>query len=172
VFLDDVEVSDDALVGAEGEGWSVATSTLTHERTSAMLGRHATTAAAAARVAELALRPGVPASLRDRCLAAWSEAQLFRLTGYRGVAESTADRIAVPAFTQRLQWGLLNRRLFELGVELHGAFGMLAGGDAAHDEELATWSRLFLAARGWTIGGGTSEIQRNMLAERVLRLPR
>jgi alkylation response protein AidB-like acyl-CoA dehydrogenase len=65
-----------------------------------------------------------------------------------------------------MQWGLLSRRLHETAAVLRGADAMLSGGD---DDP---WGTLLLASRGWTIGGGTTEIQRNMLAERILGLPK
>lgn len=167
VFLDDVVLSADALIGPEDAGWSVATDTLAHERTTAILSRHATTLQAASALLGLAGRPGVGLPERDRAVAAWGEAQLFRLTGYRGVAAAGAGHSCPAAWTQRMQWGLVNRRLFEAAAALRGAEALLLGGS---DED--PWGTLLLASRGWTIGGGTTEIQRNMLAEKILGLPR
>ena len=163
VFLDDVELPADALVGEEGHGWSVATGTLAHERTTAILSRHASTLRAAAALLQLARRPGVTPSDRDRAMAAWVEAQLLCLSGYRAVVAAAENRPSPAVWIQRLQWGLVNRRLFEVAAALRGPEAMLAG-DA--------WDDLLLTSRGWTIGGGTSEIQRNMLAEKILGLPR
>jgi alkylation response protein AidB-like acyl-CoA dehydrogenase len=158
VFLDGVALDADALIGPEGEGWPVASTTLVHERTTAILSRHATTLAAAS--ALLDLGSGAAPAQRDEAVALWIEAQLLRLSGYRGVAEAHAGQPSAASYIQRLQWGLLNRRIFEVGVNLTGCF------------EDHVWTTLFLTSRGWTIGGGTSEIQRNMLAEKVLGLPR
>jgi alkylation response protein AidB-like acyl-CoA dehydrogenase len=63
-----------------------------------------------------------------------------------------------------MQWGLLNRRLFETAALLRGADALVG------DDE--PWGTLLLASRGWTIGGGTTEVQRNMLGEKILGLPR
>jgi alkylation response protein AidB-like acyl-CoA dehydrogenase len=163
VFLDDVELPADALVGEEGQGWSVATGTLAHERTTAILSRHASTLRAATALLQLAGRPGASPSERDRALAAWSEAQLLCLSGYRAVVAAAEGRPSPAVWIQRLQWGLVNRRLFEVAAALRGPEAMLAGN---------AWDDLLLTSRGWTIGGGTSEIQRNMLAEKILGLPR
>ena len=156
----------------------MATDTLGHERTTAILSRHASTIAAASALLGLAARPGARPSERDRATAAWIEAQLFRLNGYRGVAAAvrgpggsgvSPDETASPAaWTQRMQWGLLTRRLFETAAALRGAEALLLGPDRDDDP----WGTLLLASRGWTIGGGTTEIQRNMLAEKILGLPR
>jgi alkylation response protein AidB-like acyl-CoA dehydrogenase len=166
VFLDDVVLPADALIGTDGDGWSVATNTLGHERTTAILSRHASTTAAASALVGLAGRPGTRAADRDRAVAAWIEAQVFRLNGYRGVAAAVRGEPSPAAWTQRMQWGLLNRRLFETAALLRGADSVLLGGD---DDP---WGRLLLGSRGWTIGGGTTEIQRNMLGEKILGLPR
>jgi alkylation response protein AidB-like acyl-CoA dehydrogenase len=168
VFLDDVVLPADALIGPEDDGWSVATDTLGHERTTAILSRHATTAHAATALLDLARRPGVRPPDRDRAVVDWIEAQLFRLNGYRGVAAAVRGSASPAAWTQRMQWGLLNRRLFETAARLRGAEAVLLADDADED----AWGTLLLASRGWTIGGGTTEVQRNMLGEKILGLPR
>src|SRR2546423_7083388 len=91
VFLDDVVLPADALIGTEDGGWSVATDTLGHERTTAILSRHASTLHAASALVALAGRPGIGPLERNRAVAAWAEAQLFRLNGYRGVAVAVAE---------------------------------------------------------------------------------
>jgi alkylation response protein AidB-like acyl-CoA dehydrogenase len=176
VFLDDVELPADALIGPEDDGWSVATDTLGHERTTAILSRHASTLHAASALLGLAGRPGVRPSDRDRAVAAWGEAQLFRLTGYRGVAAAVAGRSSPAPWTQRMQWGLLAGRIFDIAADLRGADALLLGpgedADEDADQDDDPWGTLLLASRGWTIGGGTTEIQRNMLGEKILGLPR
>jgi alkylation response protein AidB-like acyl-CoA dehydrogenase len=166
VFFDDVVVPSGALVGEAGNGWSVATNTLGHERTTAILSRHATTMSYASAVLGLAGRAGVAPRDRDRAVADWIETQLFRLNGYRGLAAAIGGDTSPATWTQRMQWGLLNRRLFETAAALRGADALVLTGEDDH------WGTLLLASRGWTIGGGTTEIQRNMLAEKILGLPR
>lgn len=166
VFLDEVMLPADAVIGQVDEGWSVATDTLGHERTTAILSRHASTIHFAAALMALAGRAAVRPADRDRAVAAWIEAQLFRLTGYRGVAAAVRGEHSPAVWTQRMQWGLLNRRLLGTASVLRGADAMLFGGD---DDP---WGTLLLASRGWTIGGGTTEIQQNMLGERILGLPK
>jgi acyl-CoA dehydrogenase len=104
-------------------------------------------------------------------VADWIEAQLFRLNGYRGVAAAVRGGPSPATWTQRMQWGLLNRRLFETAALLRGADALLLApeGDGGADDP---WGTLLLASRGWTIGGGTTEVQRNMLGEKILDLPR
>jgi alkylation response protein AidB-like acyl-CoA dehydrogenase len=170
VFFDDVALEANALVGAENQGWSVALTTLGHERTTAILSRHATTAVTADRVVRLASRTGTPPPLRDRAMRAWIDAQLFRMTGVRAISETTAGQPSQATWPQRMHWGLVNGELYDCATALRGGSAMLT--DDEVEPEAKLWSRLFLASRGWTIGGGTTEIQRNMLGEKVLGLPR
>jgi alkylation response protein AidB-like acyl-CoA dehydrogenase len=170
VFLDSVEIPVDSLLGNVNHGWQVAMTTLANERTTAMLSRHASTISFARSILELSARPGVPPPLRDQAVDVFMQAKIFEWTGQRALAANISGTDSLAAMTQRLQWGLLNRRLFEIATNLRGASGMLA--DDPHDPDAAGWSELFLESRGWTIGGGTSEIQRNMLAEQGLGMPR
>jgi alkylation response protein AidB-like acyl-CoA dehydrogenase len=75
-----------------------------------------------------------------------------------------------------MQWGLLARRIFDIAADLRGADALLLGpgedADEDADQDDDPWGTLLLASRGWTIGGGTTEIQRNMLGEKILGLPR
>lgn len=161
VFLDGVRVPADALVGELDRGWTVASGTLTHERTTAILPRYATTLAAAAALLEVVGRTGPG---RDEAVRLWSQAQTMVLAGYRGLELAELGTPAPAAsLIQRLRWGLLNQRMFELAADL-------AGWEAL--DPTTPLGGLLLASRGWTIGGGTSQIQRNMLAERLLGLPR
>ena len=166
VFFDDVVLPADAIVGQVNDGWAVATNTLGHERTTAILSRHASTTHFASALLGLAGRSGVREADRDLAVAAWIETQLFRLNGYRGVAAAVRGEHSPASWTQRMQWGVLNCRILETAAVLRGTDALLLhGGDDP-------WGTLLLASRGWTIGGGTTEIQRNMLAERILGLPR
>jgi alkylation response protein AidB-like acyl-CoA dehydrogenase len=167
VFLDNVPMGPDALLGAVGDGWRVAMSTLVSERSTAIFSRHAHVINAAEELLALALEPGVEPAELDRAVQLWSEAQLLRLTAYRGLAiqaENPDNGTPAALLIQRIQWGLTSRAIMTLGYRLASA---QSGSGAA-----GRWRTLMLAARGWTIGGGTSEIQRNMIAETVLGLPR
>jgi alkylation response protein AidB-like acyl-CoA dehydrogenase len=163
VFLDDARLGDDALVGELDEGWSVASSTLLHERTTAILPRYPSMLNAIDSLLELARADGVSPAHRDQAVSLWAQVQALTLAGYRGIAlAEQGDPTPAASLLQRLRWGLLNQRIFELGAELE----YMAGTGES------TFSHLMLVSRGWTIGGGTSEIQRNMLAEKVLGLPK
>jgi alkylation response protein AidB-like acyl-CoA dehydrogenase len=169
VFLDEVYVPDSQVVGEPGAGWTVATTTLTHERTTAIFARHGATIDAADQLAALLERGPVPEPLRDRAARLWSDAQLLRLTAYRGLSEIRSDNLPAALFIQRLAWGRTNKAVFDLAIDVISEPPLL---DQVSPDERADWNKLFLASQGWTIGGGTSEIQRNMLASRVLRMAR
>ena len=163
VFLDDLVLPPDALVGPLDGGWGVATSTLVHERTTAILSRHSAVAAAASELLELAHHVG--GARRDEAMRLWIEAQLLRLNGVRGVVIAVSDgKTPTVSYTQRLQWGLTHRAILNWGSLFVGPTGTLI-------EDVAGWPSLSCASRGWTIGGGTSEVQRTMLAEKILGLP-
>jgi alkylation response protein AidB-like acyl-CoA dehydrogenase len=163
IFLTDVRLPADALVGELNNGWAVASGTLVHERTTAILPRYATTLAAAR---ELLVAAGASGSRvgRQQAMRLWTEAQTLVLAGYRGIElAENGDPAPAASLIQRRRWGMLNQRIFELAADIGGPEGL--------DPELP-FAHLLLASRGWTIGGGTTEIQRNMLAERVLGLPK
>ncbi len=168
VQLRDVPVAATALLGQEGGGWAVAMSTLTSERTTGVFARHAHLVHAAKELVGLAAQRRADPAAVDRAARLWSQSQLMRLAAYDG-AWSVADAPTAPAPTslllQRLCWGLTARAVMEEGQRL-------SAWRADRDADERQWNRLLLISRGWTIAGGTSEIQRNMLAERVLGLPR
>jgi alkylation response protein AidB-like acyl-CoA dehydrogenase len=170
VFFDAVDLPPASLVGPLDQGWTVATSTLVHERTTAILPRLSSITSAANRLLGLAAETPATRAQRDRAVALWIETQLLRINALRGVMESgePGGRLAPVAYTQRLQWGLLHREVLDLGATIAGVAAI--AGPSDHKDE--PWATLACASRGWSIGGGTSEIQRNMIAEKVLMLPK
>jgi alkylation response protein AidB-like acyl-CoA dehydrogenase len=163
VFLEDVRLPPGALVGELNQGWSVASGTLVHERTTAILPRYATTLATARELLRIAGTHG-SGTARQEAVRLWSRAQALVLAGYRGIElAERGDAAPAASLIQRLQWGVLNQRMFELACDVGGLAALTPDQPFTH---------LLLASRGWTIGGGTTEIQRNMLGERVLGLPR
>jgi alkylation response protein AidB-like acyl-CoA dehydrogenase len=164
IFLDDVRLPAHALVGELDRGWAVASGTLVHERTTAILPRYATTLAAAQTLLETAGRTGAVGAGRDEAIRLWSQAQALVLAGYRGLELAEhGDPAPAASLIQRLRWGVVNQRIFELAADLAGPEAL---------DPTTPLGNLLLASRGWTVGGGTTQIQRNMLAEKVLGLPR
>jgi alkylation response protein AidB-like acyl-CoA dehydrogenase len=163
IFFTDVEVPVENVLGEIGGGWDVAMTTLLHER--GTLG-FALTAALELSVRKLlVLAEGVEdTSLRDRIAREWIELQALRFTNYRALTTLMKTGIPGPEGSiAKLQWSLANQRLTKLARELLGPEGLVDDG---------WWNHQQLRSRGNTIEAGTSEVLRNIIAERVLGLPR
>ena len=160
IFFTDVEVPVENRLGEEGEGWQVAMTTLLHER--GTLG-FALTAVLEVSVRKLlVLAEGVEdADLRQRIAREWIELQALRYTNYRSL--TTLQKTGIPGpegSASKLVWSEANQRLTKLALEILGG------------EDDGYWGYQQLRSRGNTIEAGTSEILRNIIAERVLGLPR
>ena len=182
VLIDHAKMPKDALLGEEGQGWQVAMTTLLFERGAGeSSGRERATALTSQlkRVVSLAKstqRDGRPVSddpvFRDRVAQLWAEAEAMALTGYRiGVDGLAGDRPMGLRLMTKLVGSEWNQRLTELACEMLGPDVALWLGDE-HAPDKAEWPRGYMNSFGMTIGGGTSEIQRNILGERVLGLPK
>jgi 3-oxochol-4-en-24-oyl-CoA dehydrogenase len=166
VFFDDVRVPAENLVGRENEGWSLAKVTLGNERVSlsgegALWGRGPT----AHTLLDLVRKGGgtADAELRQRLAQLYIEAEILRLIRLRTVTAAVQGRQPGPeASVRKALADEHGQHIMGLAKDLRGAAGMLAG-----DE----WHDGFLFSPALTIGGGTSEVQRNIVAERVLGLP-
>ena len=166
VFFTDVRVTDDHVIGPVNGGWGVAMTTLGFERDApaaapARYRRDLDEVIAAARHAGLENDPVV----RDRIGALYA-----RVEGYRGHALNTISRLAKgeslgsEASVTKLLWSELERDLYETARDLLGP--------QAETRIDAAWQNRYWYARAATIYAGTSEVQRNIIAERVLSLPR
>jgi alkylation response protein AidB-like acyl-CoA dehydrogenase len=167
VFFDDAFIPDDCLVGHPGDGWRAARTTLANERvfmgSGVSIGRgpeQILRAVAAAPESD----PLVLEAVGDVVATAHALAALgFRLTL---AALAGADPSGSEASVRKLLGVLHDQHVQEVGLTLLGPRGAIADGDGE------VWSRGFLFNRNLTIAGGTSEIQRNIIGERVLGLPR
>jgi len=168
VFFDDVLVPDDCLVGREHDGWRATRTSLANERV--FMGSGNTIGGGVKALLRLAEAEGLlenPVTMvelgdlvaRDYALAVLG----FRLTLE---ALGGADPSGSEAAVRKLLGAEHDQRVQEVGLSLLGSAA------AVHDGEAASWLRQFLFDRCLTIAGGTSEIQRNIIAERVLGLPR
>ena len=165
VFFDDARTDADLVVGAPGDGWRVAMGTLTFERGVSTLGQQIVYARELNGVVEHAKRTGAVDDplVRERLTRSWAG-----LRAMRSYALATMD-VEQPGQdnVSKLLWANWHRELGEIAMDVQGKVGMvLADGD--FDE----WQRLYLFTRADTIYGGSNEIQRNIIAERVLGLPR
>ncbi|MEU6609944.1 acyl-CoA dehydrogenase family protein [Streptomyces shenzhenensis] len=163
VFLDDVFVPDADVLGGVGQGWSVAMATAGSERglTLRSPGRYLQ---AARRLLELArARPGGQGAHRDRVAQSWMAAEAYRLFTLEQVTSIVDGRqVGAESSLAKLSWSELDIRLHETAMELLGPEAETDG----------PWSRGFLFSLAGPIYAGTNEIQRNIVAERLLGLPR
>jgi alkylation response protein AidB-like acyl-CoA dehydrogenase len=168
IFFTDVEVPAANVVGRVGQGWQVAMTTLLHERGTLGFALTATLEVAVNRLLALARKrggtAGVDARLADCLAREWIELQALRYTNYRSLAALMKTGIPGPeGSVAKLHWSEQNQRLTKLAREL--------GGDEALIDD-QWWHYQQLRSRGNSIEAGTSEILRNIIAERVLGLPR
>jgi alkylation response protein AidB-like acyl-CoA dehydrogenase len=165
IFLSDVEVPVANRLGEEGDGWQVAMTTLLHERGTLGFALTASFDAGVSRLLDLAReRADVNDSLRERIALEWIELQALRYTNYRALG--TYQRTGIPGpegSGVKLRWSEANQRMTKLAREVLGPEGIL-------DDD--SWHHQQLRSRGNTIEAGTSEILRNIIAERVLGLPK
>lgn len=162
VFLENVWVLDADRIGNRGDGWRVAIKTLSHERGSGDRGIGGFTPDDVLRLA--ATYDGYGPVLRQRLTRAWSNQRVAQLTALRADAAHAAGADPGSAGSgSKLRVVAGFKELTSLALDLAGSDGLV--GDGA-------WTTLFLTAPSMSIRGGTDEIQRNILGERVLGLPR
>ena len=179
VFLDEVRLPADSLVGDRGQGWSLAKVTLGNERVSlsgagALWGMGPT----AADLVDLVRRgrDGPDPLLRQRLAGLWIEGEILRLLRLRTVSAAVAGTEPGPeASVRKALADEHGQRVMALAHDLAGARGMLGGGPTPGGRTRTgadpIWTFGFLFAPALTIGGGTAEVQRNIVAERTLGLP-
>jgi len=182
VFFDDAETDTDLVVGEVGGGWAVAMGTLGFERGASTLGQQTGYRQELDALMGLARTNGSidDPLVRQDLMRAWSELEILRYNQLRMLTALVADGVPGPEMSiGKLYWASWHRRLGELGIRIRGASGMI-GVDATSpledplgaDYRLDRLQRTFLYSRSHTIYGGSNQVQRNVLGERVLGLPR
>jgi alkylation response protein AidB-like acyl-CoA dehydrogenase len=198
VFLDGVRLSQDHLVGPVNGGWALAKVTLGNERVSlsgegALWGQGPT----AGDLVDLVRQAGGTADrlLRQRLVKVWVEGEILRLIRLRTVSAAVAGRAPGPeASVRKALADDHGQNVMEVAKDLCGAYGLTDAGPlealaalsgagdgstrtdrapegSGHVWPSAIWAQGYLFARALTIGGGTAEVQRNIIGERVLGLP-
>ncbi len=179
VYFTDVRIPDAERLGDVGEGWRVSITTLMHERVSiggAVIPRGAGPIAEAVTLyGQRAARLGDDPVLRDRLLRLWTRSEVLRLTNIRaGVARKRGVPGAEGAIA-KMAFAELNKDITSFCIDLLGPAGMLYGDYAMTRPLTAGFSddvrKSFLRARANSIEGGTTEVMKNILGERVLGLP-
>lgn len=191
VFFDDARCPKDAVVGGVNNGWKVANSTLAFERGQSATTGHRRFQEEFALLVAAATENGAIGDpvIRQRLMAYYTKIEILRINGLRHLTatlsgDSDLATVALAA-TNKMFWSEMHQTAMELALDIHGADAMLidAGPDGGGwpattlDERrdgypVSPMMSAFLFSRSETIWGGTSQIQRNIVGERVLGLPR
>ena len=176
VFFDGARTGVDNVVGEVGDGWRVALATLAFERGVALLGHQLSFRRELDRLLALAKENGRACDpvVRDRLAQAHIELTIMRYNTLRSLAGIDGPVAPPEASIAKLYWGSWHRSLGELSLSVLGAAGTVLDGEALPENEgyaLNDFQRSFLFARSETIYGGSNQIQRNIIGERVLSLP-
>jgi alkylation response protein AidB-like acyl-CoA dehydrogenase len=166
LFMEEARVPVDNIIGGEGNGWAVAITTLMHERATLAFGLQVAVKLSLRQLVEAAKESGAAADpqVRDRLAQLYIEAEVLRLNAYRGLTAIMRNGVPGPEGSLgKWQWAEVNQALTELAMDVRGPRAVL------QDD---TWTYRFLRARANSIEGGTTEILKNIVAERVLGLPR
>lgn len=162
IFLDDVFVPDEDVIGTPHEGWRAAMSTSSNER-GMSLRSPARFLATAERLVQLWKEAGAPAAFADRVADGWIKAQAYRLQTFGTVTRlGLGGELGAESSVTKVFWSDLDVELHQTALDLLAADGELAG----------AWTEGLLFALGGPIYAGTNEIQRNIISERLLGLPR
>jgi alkylation response protein AidB-like acyl-CoA dehydrogenase len=172
IFLSNAVVEDRDVVGQPGDGWKIAMTVFGFERGG--LAQAARFEQAVAQLATLARDRGTgsDATVRQKVAQAQIEAHVFRLIGLRNLTQAQQGAAPGPqASMTKLYWSEMDKRIQETAVGMQGLYGALAP-DSPFAIEDGRWQYGWMWSQAETIYAGSSEIQRNIIAERVLGLPR
>ncbi len=172
IFLTNAMVEDRDVVGEPGAGWKIAMTVFGFERGG--LAQAARFERVVAELAGLARHRGAGAdvTVRQNVAQAQIEAHVFRLNGLRNLTKAQhGDAPGPEASLTKLYWSEMDKRIQEMAVGVQGSYGALAPGSPFAVED-GRWQYGWMWAQAETIYAGSSEIQRNIIAERVLGLPR
>ena len=172
VFFTDVVVPKAHLLGELNGGWAITQGSLAHERAMLWVQNAHNIAVAADALVALAKERGADDRTRDLVAGFWLDAQAMMLMGYRGFAKYAKGKSSPEHSILKLFGTETQRRLALAGAELLGADAVDQSIAAPTVVRSGSWYDFYLRSFGGTIAGGSSEIQRNIIAERVLGLPR
>jgi alkylation response protein AidB-like acyl-CoA dehydrogenase len=190
VFFSDVRCPKDNVVGGVNNGWKVAMTTLGFERGSSATTSHRRFAKELDQILEIARDNGRIADpvIRQRLVEQWSRVQIQRVNGLRTLSDTLhgTKQAAALGPLNKMIWSETHRDTMELAMDVLGMDAQILTGSAAEDEyvpgygvrrgradyPVSTLQASFFFSRSETIWGGTAEIQRNIVGERVLGLPK
>jgi alkylation response protein AidB-like acyl-CoA dehydrogenase len=179
VFMEDAWIPDENVVGGVGNGWNVAITTLMNERAGIAFAYLAQVPNALKNLFTLARETRLNGhtaaedlAYRQRLAQLQIEAEAMRLSAYRGLTSVMKHGAPGPEGSLgKWQWAEINQSLTELALDIEGPYAQLGPGSEAAVGD-GRWQWAFLRARGNSIEGGTTEILKNIIAERVLGLPK
>jgi alkylation response protein AidB-like acyl-CoA dehydrogenase len=166
LFIEEARIPDENVIGGVGNGWTVAITTLMHERAGIGAASAIGVKIALGELVELAKERGVADDplIRDRIAQLRIETEALRLNSWRGLTQIMKTGVPGPEGSlPKWQWSDANQKLTELAMDIRGEEGPVRD---------SQWTYRFLRARANSIEGGTTEILRNIIAERVLGLPK
>jgi len=170
VFFDGARTRSDRVVGEVGQGWTVALATLAFERGVGLLGHQLSFRRELDHLVEVARANGRSADplVRQRLARSYAELEILRYNTLRSLSGYDGPVAPPEASIIKLYWSTWHRQLGELALDVRGPAGLVAEG---FPYELDEFQRTFLFSRSETIYGGSNEIQKNIIGERVLGLP-
>ncbi len=178
IFMEEVRIPEENVLGGEGDGWGVAITTLMNERAGLAFAAQAAVQLAFEKL--VALAADTPSNggsaaedpvIRQKLAQLKIESEILRLTGYRGLTATMKTGVPGPEGSLgKWQWSDTNQKLMELAMEIEGPYSQLLEGEHAIAD--GDWQYGFLRTRANSIEGGTTEILQNIVAERVLGLPK
>jgi alkylation response protein AidB-like acyl-CoA dehydrogenase len=169
VFYDGARTARENILGAPGEGWKVAMATLAFERGVSTLGQQMLFRNELEEIIRIAKENGKAQDplIRQRIADAWIGLEIQRWNALRTLSDKAA--LSGAGMIHKIYWATWHRKLGELAMDVMGEEAEIADG---FPYRLKRLQRMFLFARSETIYGGSNQIQRNQIAERVLGLPR
>ncbi len=170
VFFDGARTRADHVVGAVGDGWRVSLATLAFERGVGLLGHQVSFRRELDHLVGAARANGSSSDplIRQRLARSYAELEILRLNTLRSLSGYDGPVAPPEASIIKLYWATWHRQLGELAMDVLGPGGQVADG---FPYELDSFQRTFLFSRSETIYGGSNEIQKNIIGERVLGLP-
>ncbi len=172
-FIDGVRVPLFNVIGGLGNGWKVAMTTLGHERGGSATILHLGYEREFWELVETARKYGKDADplVRQQLAWAYTQVQVMRFSGLRALAQAAQGREPGPeASVTKLLWSEYHKRFGEIAIDIVGADGLIRPDGDSYPT--TPWQNVFLASRAGTIYSGTSEIQRGIIGERALGLPK
>jgi alkylation response protein AidB-like acyl-CoA dehydrogenase len=172
VFFDGARTAANNIVGEVADGWKVAMGTLAFERGVSTLGQQLHFENELRRIIELARKRGLVEDrvTRQRLARAWIGLRIMRLNALRSLSGGESGELSREGMIMKLYWATWHRELGELAMTVLGPDALVGGPNGAGG--LSGLQRLFLFTRADTIYGGSNQIQRNIIGERALGLPR